>query len=162
MRADILRRRLEARVRSSPHRLTVHYPAIRPVVPAAPAPITAPVNPLTGPAPVQTVTPATPTPQKPAVTLTCLWLDSYGGTTNITHEYRVGRVGWLATADALARVLVADAALDVTQPWGETVFDGAEAVEFNGRRYRVLGVQPVSGSFTVPLTYYVWLAGTAR
>jgi hypothetical protein len=160
MRGDMVADRLTAWIRASGLTLTVHYPAPRAVVPTTgpvTTPVVAPVSPLTGPKPVQTVFPAAVTPAKPAVTLSCLWLDTTVlGPKDMT---RVTRLGWVEGATALARVLVADAALDAAVPTGHTVFTGAEVVEFHGMRYRVLAVEPVGASFRAPLTYHVWLTG---
>lgn len=160
-RGDVLNRQLAQRITDSPHTLVVVYPPARPVVTGT-APTTTPLNPLTGPAPTLTVFPTAPTPERPNFSIKCLWLDSFQNATSSTSRFTVNRVGWLAGADALARVLVADAALNAAAPWQDTVFTAAEHVEFQGRRYRVVAVQPLMNSFTAPLTYHVWLTGAAK
>jgi hypothetical protein len=77
-------------------------------------------------------------------------------------EALVENMGWVAGADAAARVKVSDAALNQSDPYGDTIFTDAEYVEFTGRRYRVLSVQPIAASFVTPYTYYVWLQGAVK
>jgi hypothetical protein len=118
------------------------------------------VSPLTGPAPTTTVFPTAPTPVKPSVTVDCLWLDSYVSVAGTPVDAIVtGRVGWVQGATALARVAVADAALDPDNYAGDTIFTAADHVEFQGRRYKVIAVEPVAASFRLPVSYHVWLAG---
>lgn len=159
-RGDRLNEALARRIRDSVYEITVRYPPPRPADTDV-APADAPVSPLTGPAPVQTVFPAAPVTTADPVTVRCLWLDSYvnaGSPTKIS----VNRVGWLASAQALARVLVSDTAVDPENPWGDTIFTGAEAVDFMTMRYRVLAIEPIGSSFAKPLTYHVWLTGAQK
>jgi len=161
MKGDILNQRLLDRIRESDLALVVHYPVARVAATTGPGDGT-PVNPLTG---TETLIPFPDpvTPAKPDVTLPCLWLDSYlaVGRTS-TSDWAVNRIGWVAGATAVARVAITDAALDSDMPFGDTVFTGAESVEFQGRHYRVVSVQPIGSSFRTPVTYLVWLTGAGK
>jgi hypothetical protein len=88
-------------------------------------------------------------------------------TSTVEHSLRTGvigavPVGWYADAEAVARVLVEDAALDATNPGAGTVFDGAADVTFMGQSYRVLAVRPIGSSFRLAVSYYVWLKGSTK
>lgn len=159
-RGDNLSLRLLARIDESDLELTVSYPPPRPAV-VATSPGAAPQSPLTGARPTQVVFPTPATPAKPPVTMRCLWYDATRSVnTAVSADRRVmSAVGWVAGADALAQVKVADAALDPADYLGKTAFSGAEAVTFGGHRYRVLGTQPVGAGHRRPTTYYVWLQG---
>lgn len=157
-RGDVLNARLLERIATSELSLTVQYPAARATASGS-SPGPAPVNPLTGTNPAPTVFPAAVTPAKPAVTLKCLWLDV---TTQIpaplNKEARViEAVGWIDGLQAVARVAVSDAAIDATDPLGDTVFTDCLKVVFQGHDYKVLTVKPLSASFRMPVTYYVGL-----
>lgn len=163
MRGDNIRRSVLARIRDSGLTLSVVYPPTRPAATGA-SPASAPLSPFTGPVPTTVVVTTDPTPAKPSVSLKCLWLDTYGSVVQAVNADRIRtlNVGWMEGATALARVAVDDAALDPTKPLGDTVFTGAERVEFSGSRFRVLNVQPVGASFYAPYTYYVWLIGAVK
>jgi hypothetical protein len=162
-RGDSLDRHLIARIEQSGLTLTVQYPSTRPVATGA-SPAPAPISPFTAPAPTTQIVQPAGTPAKSAVTLPCLWLDAYGSVAQSmsTDRIRPLNVGWVAGASALARVTVKAAALDSTKPLGDTVFTGADHVEFGGGRYRILSVQPVGSSFRPPVSYYVWLVGAIK
>ncbi len=135
-------KRILQRIAGSANSLTVHYPEARPVIPGS-TPQAGPVNPLTGPAPTTTVYPTDPVPILPAITIQCLWLDSFKSMGKSLHNITVEKVGWRQGTDAVARVTVAAAALDATDPFGDTIFTGAEFVEFSGQRYDVIQVEPI-------------------
>jgi hypothetical protein len=156
--------RILDRIATSAVTLTVHYPPARPAVSGSTATTTTPLSPLTGTRPEPTLVPATVTPERAAVTVSCLWLD-VAAQQNITFGHdltRMGLLGWVQGATAQARVAIADCALDADDPYSGTIFDGCEVVVANGRRYRVLGVEPIGPSFQAPYTYAVWLAGAAK
>lgn len=159
-RGDNLNRRLLQRIDESPLVMRVIYPPVRPITVGA-SPATSLQSPLSGPPP-STVYPVEPTRQQAAVELKCLWYDAVSGVASaLSKDQRaVNLVGWVAGAQALAQVKIADAALSEDDYLGKTVFTAAEAVEFTGHRYRVLAVQPVAAGHRVPTTYYVWLQGT--
>jgi hypothetical protein len=98
-------------------------------------------------------------PAKDPVTVSCLWTNQTTGGPQLTDPTRYGPVAWVAEATAMARVTVEDAALDADAPYGGTIFDGAERVEYRGGRFRVLQVDPVGPGFAAPSTYAVWLTG---
>lgn len=160
---DVINARLTARIDKSGLTLTVNYPPDRPIATGT-APGAEPTSPLTGPAPTQEIFPTAETPSQTSVTLKCLWLDLVGGVVAGLGKDRIAweSAGWMQDAEAVARVKVSDAALDVTDPYGDTVFTGATSVTFNLHEYRVLGVKPVGPSFCPPITYYVWLVGAAK
>lgn len=163
MRPALLQQQLLlARIAESEVQLSVHYAPARPPAAGSSPSATRPANPLTGTiAPPKAIQPALE-PAKPAVTMNCLWLDtaSVGELTRgATHQ---DEKGWLRGADALARVAISDAAVDPDQPNGATVFDDCEHVERDGRRFRVLKVEPVGPSFAAPCTYSVWLTGAVK
>jgi hypothetical protein len=97
----------------------------------------------------------------------CLWLD----TISLTSASRLGfgsdavnfpAAGWVQGATAMARVLVDDAAVDPDDPSAGTKFDACEEVEFQGKRYRILQIDPISASFSLAYTYAVWLHGAVK
>jgi hypothetical protein len=91
----------------------------------------------------------------------CLWLDALAAA--LTPDRRAQTaVALVAGATALARVRVSDAALDADAPYGDTVFTGCLHVESNGRRYRVLAVEPIAAGHYAPHTYAVWLVGAEK
>lgn len=161
--ADMVNRRVVERIRSSQYSLTVHYPPARPAATGT-APGQTLLSPLTGPVVTTDVVSSDPTPSQPPVTLACLWLDM---TTSVSsalggapmHRYAWG---WIEGSEAVARVTIEDAALDVNVPFGDTVFTGAAYVEFQGKRYTVLGVGVPHSGFGAPATYYVSLIGANK
>ena len=159
-RGDFLEGRLLARIKESSLSLSVHYPPARPAATGA-SPGAAPLSPLTGPRPTTSVYPGPETPSKPSKTLKCLW---YPSTDFLPHRLRFtpNGTGWAANADAFAQVMVSEAALDPDDPFGDTVFTACERVEYQGHRYRVLAVQPVSAGHRQPATMYVWLVGAQK
>lgn len=162
-RGDFLDAQLVDRIKKSTFELTVRYPPERAVAPA-PAPAGAPLSPLTGPKTTPTLLPPAPVPAHPPVTMKCLWLDVAStlttGDSPSIERLKQSAVGLVEGATALARVLVEDAAVDPAKPFGKTVFDACEVVEFHERRYRVVRVDRVSRSFANPVTYSLWLAGS--
>lgn len=145
------------RIATSKHSITIKYPAVRTPATGSAQP---PIAPLTGPAPAPTVLPGVaPTPVKPDKTMKCLWYDSPTEAALGVNSNRrgYGAVGWRQGAQALIRVAVQDAALDLTKPYGKTVFDECEAVEHHGLRYRVLGLTRSDAGFADAYSYYVWL-----
>lgn len=161
--ADNLNRRVASRIRGSKLTLTVQYPAARPAATGT-APGSLPVSPLTGPAPTTQVIPGPITPSKPAVGMSCLWTDMVSAVGTDLARDPINRfpAGWVEGASAVARVLVEDAALDVTNPHGQTVFTGCSHVEFAGKRFTVLSVKVPHASFDIPVSYYVWLVGASE
>lgn len=162
--AENLQRNLVRRIDASALTITVHYAPPRPSVTPLGGTASAPTNPMTGAPPTPTlVVTAAPDPEHPSVTMPCLWLDvaAARNATLTDDRLRVSLAGWVASATAQARVAVRDAALDEDNPWGGTVFDAAEYVTSQGRRYRVIGVEPIGASFSNPATYAVWLQGAA-
>lgn len=160
-RADRIHAALKRRIEGSPHQVTVVYPAVRPVLTGFP-PTTAPVGPLTGPKEQPAAVPGTtPTASKPPVTVRCLWYDAYGNFVISMQgdQVRSDRIGWRADANALARVLVEDAALDPAVAPGDTIFKGALYVEHLGRRYEVVAVDPIGSGDQPAYCYHVWLQG---
>lgn len=149
------------RIKDSVNTLTVHYPEARPVL-TGNTPVTGPSSPLTGPVPTTTVYPGTPVPTSPAVTVSCLWLDSYSAMGKAANNMIVQAIGWKQGTDAVARVSIEDTALDSTVPLGDTIFTGASHVEFSGQDYDVVQIEPVASSFTVPATYHVWMKGAIK
>lgn len=160
-----LQARVKERILASTETLTVHYPAARATVSGTAPVTTTPVSPLLAPeaTPVW-LAPTEAEPVKPSVTMSCLWLDSYQGLVSGLGDdrVRVSRMAWRTEAHAVARVLVEDAALDPLDPQGDTVFSGADYVEYRGHRYQVLAVDPIGASMAAPASYYVWLQGAAR
>lgn len=154
-------KRILQRIANSANSLTVHYPEARPVLPGS-SPVDGPVNPLTGTAPTTAVYPTDPIPILPAITVQCLWLDSFKSMGKTRNNITVENVGWRQGTDAVARVSIEDTALDATDPFGDTIFTGAEFVEFSGQRYDVVQVEPIAASFRAPVTYHVWLKGTVK
>lgn len=157
---------IRKRITSSGLILTVQYPPAKvPVTTIVPSP-SGPVNPLSGPRPVQKAVEVATLPSRPPVTIPCLWMSLRSSTSQTMAGMEAIRkldpIGWVEGSEALARVLVSDAARDASDPYGDTVFTDCEAVLFAGHRYRVLGVHPASASFRVPDTYVVWLSGAAK
>jgi hypothetical protein len=154
---------VEQRIRRSPLTLTIITPAVRPVAVGA-APGVAPLSPLTGPAPVPHVVTTEPVPYEPPLTVACLWLDMATGTAlgdgPGDERTRFSRIGWVPQATAVARVLVADVALDPAKPYGGTRFDRADHVEYQGGRFRVLQTTPIAAGNALPTSYYIWLVGS--
>lgn len=96
----------------------------------------------------------------------CLWLDMATGTELgdvPNHEKRTfEQLGWVEPATALARVLVSDAALTSSDPYAGTKFDKADHITHNNQQFYVLQVIPISASFNLPESYYVWLSSTKQ
>jgi hypothetical protein len=161
--ARVVKVNMEARIAGSGLTLTVVYPPARPAATGS-VPGTALVNPLTGPAPATVVVAPTPVPARVTATLKCLWLAVYGSVLSAVQIDKIEKVrpGLVPGATALATVAVKDAAVDVTQPHGDTVFTGASHVEFRGERYSILSVEPVGPAFADPYVYYVWVTGSTK
>ncbi len=161
--AENLQRKLLKRIDESALTMTVHYAPARPSVTPLGGTATAPLNPMTGTPPTRAlVQPVPAAPDRPPVTMSCLWLDvaAARNATLTGDRIQASLGGWVELATAQARVAVRDAALDTDNPWGRTVFDGADYVEAQGRRYKVIGVEPIGASFAHPATYAVWLLGS--
>ena len=154
-----------ARILASAHQLAIVYPAVRTVATGV-APGPAPTSPLIPQEPASTVLTPDPTGYLPSVTMPCLWFDMATGTELSdmpSHEKRTfEQLGWTEAASALARVLVSDAALNTSNPYAGTRFDKADHVEHNNQRFYVLQVIPISASFNLPESYYVWLSSTKQ
>ncbi len=163
MRGDSLKMQLAARIRSSKVTLGVSYPELRAAT-AIPVPTTAPVSPLTGPKTTSTLIPVDVTPAKPTVTgIPCLWLDSIVNSMRQSERINTElQVGWKQGADAMARVLIEDTALDAAAPYAGTVFDGADVIVAQGREWKLVAVEPIGHSFSEPFTYAVWLRGSTK
>jgi hypothetical protein len=146
---------LTRRIRTSPHTITVEFRDTPPVV----------ATPVVNPFPKQTLSALTPTPAPTpvatALTVACLWHD------RPTDDSNPGALqaapiagGWYEEATALARVLVADIALDVNNPGAGTTLDNAVRVLFNGKAYELLNLTPVAAGFRVATSYALWLRGS--
>ncbi len=161
--ATNLKRQITRRIANSGLSLTVNYPAVRAAATGT-APGAAPAGPLTGPIVTNVVVVTDPTPSQAPVTLDCLWLSSYTSVTSSVAKDAIDylKPAWVEGATALATVTIEDAALDATQPYGDTVFTGCSYVEHLGLRYTVLSVQPMGPSFAPPYVYYVWVTGAAK
>ena len=156
MRGDTVHSRLAARIASSPHQITVHYPPVR-VGATGVVPFTQPASPLTR-APVPSTVPTPDTVGGvPDLTVQCLWYDRDALRT--LPKFVQDGIGWTEDVEAAARVLATDVALDATNPWGGTKLDTAEYVQYNGYRYRIKTIKPISASFLVATTYAVLLTG---
>lgn len=160
-RGDIIRARLAARFAASNATITVVYPPARAAIAGtAPVPLR-PVSPLTGltAAPSAQYPPAAPTPSRPtAGPFKVIWTDNVRLTLN-AKQPSVGPDGWAQGAEALCRVLASDAYLDPSDTTAGTIFDGADAVIRNGRRYRVMKSETSNSNFADPFSFYIWLEG---
>jgi hypothetical protein len=160
MRGDLIVQRVERMIANSPLTLTVHYP------PNAPAPSSTtvagrPASPLTGTLKAETVLTPAAAPSQPPVTMQCLWYDLLYVAASRGKAIETV-LALVPGAQVLARVRVADAALDPDTPAGKNVFEASDHVEHLGARYRVLDVRPVAAGILPPHTYYVWLTGAPR
>jgi hypothetical protein len=159
---DRVRTALLKRIDDSFLSITIHFPPPRATLTPLGGTATAPASPMTGAPVTPTLVPAAPAaPERDPVTMKCLWLDvaAARNATLTDDRLRATLGGWVETANAQARVAVRDAALDPDNPWAGTVFESAAYVEFQGRRYRVIGVDTIGTSFDRPATYAVWLEG---
>lgn len=93
-----------------------------------------------------------------------LWADGVnpGDLESRTEAVFRREVGWYAEATAVARVLVSEVAIDVTNPWGATLLDKAHHVEFAGKVYEMVQYTPIAAGFRVPVSYAVWLKGAQQ
>lgn len=159
-RGALLDERMAARIAESPYSLIVHFPVVRQVATGS-SPGTAPISPLTRPGPTAAFELTPGTPSAAPVTMKCLWYSAYGGSasSSIRNEWDRGFSAWVAGADALARVRTVDAGVAEGESYGTSVFSRCEAVEFEDKRYRVIGVYPVTAGWKRPATLHVWLAG---
>lgn len=149
--ASIQAAQITKRINESANSLTVVFPAAR--VPATgTSPGSTLPNPLLGPA-TSTPTLVQPdrTPMHAPVTMKCLW--QFGQANDRFMGSKFDAQGWHAEADALARVTVADAE---TAP-GKTHFDACDHVEFNGRHFVVIQVNPMGPGFAAAHSYSIWL-----
>jgi hypothetical protein len=160
-RGDQLRARMQARIANSVHRLTVRYGPERPTALGS-TPTAAPPSPLTGLAAPLIINPPALTPDRPSVTMPCLWLDAYIGLSRGGDAALQRRTGWVQNATALARVLLTDGLVDPTDLNGPTVFDAAEFIEFNGRKFRLIATELIGSSFAPADSLHVWLEGSHR
>lgn len=150
-RGGFIKTGLVQRIQSSPLTLVVVYP------PAVTAQTTV-VDPFKQPELAALTTAPTRTATNRQIR--CLWHDRPTDADNpVPNRATPLAVGWYEEATALARVLVADAALDPESPRAGSHFDHAEYVEFQGMRYDVLNVTPVAAGFSHPATFAVWLRG---
>lgn len=160
--SDMIDVAITRRITDSPLSITLVFPPVIPVVSGS-VPGTAPLHPLTGPTTSREVIEDVPTPGETSVIMPCLWLDvATGGelTDRTTEEARrFQQLGWIASASAVARVLVSDAADDPTDPYGDTKFKRCSYVTYRNQPYRVLQVVPFSSGSKLPITYHVWLVG---
>lgn len=154
--------RMVARIRSSVHQLTIHYPAAV-TKPSGTSPsASGPLSPLTGVKPVETLAPAVTTPIKPPVTLGCLWYDATALGDLKRNSTTAEALGWVVGAEVMAVVTVADGAVNPNLPAKDTLFDNCDYVVHDEQRHEVLRVTPVGASFAKPYCYYVWLKGAKR
>jgi hypothetical protein len=161
-KGDFLKAGLRQRILNSEITLEVHYPDVRPAVNTG-VPTTAPTSPLTGPRTTEALLPVATTVGAESVTIPCLWLDASSVMLQPQEAINaVSPVGWREGAQVMARVLVEQAALSPDKPHGGTVFDAADVIISNTKRYRLMGVELIGTSFTEPTTYAVWLKGSAR
>lgn len=151
--------RIRARIAASPHRLSVVFPAVRPVATGT-SPGPAPVRPFTGTQPTPTVAGPPTTALRPPVELPCLWLDAdtLGALRNPGAGESHGL--WASGASALARINPEDLPPDSEGP--EAFFAAAEYVEFKGKRYDARKVTPAGPSDEDPYTWYLWLWSFAK
>jgi len=158
-RGQALGERIIARIRESPFSLTVHFPAQRQVATGS-SPTSAPVSPLTRPYTAQAITPPE-TPSRAPLDMPCLWYSGYDGSSTAVRRGELTRGGftWRQDADAMARVLSTDAELDPLQPYGESVFSRCTHVEFQGKQYKVVGVNPVTSGWKQATSLHVWFTG---
>jgi hypothetical protein len=101
-------------------------------------------------------------PERPPMTLTCLWLDAPLSERPTGDMVRDRQVGWVDGAIALARVLWEDALVDLDEPHRGTWLDLAERVEHAGLSFRVLKVEKMGPSFRAPHSVSIWLAGSNK
>jgi hypothetical protein len=152
------------RIRTSGRTLTVHYPGVRPTATGT-SPGTAPLSPLTGPAPTLKAIPTTTeTPSQASVTVDCLFLTAYAGVPQSMRAFGIEQTGagWFAGAQACARVVMTDVLLSASAPYGDTIFTAASHVEYADQRYKILATVPFGSSFSSPATAYVWLGGATK
>jgi hypothetical protein len=164
-RGDRMNAALTKRIQTSQRTLTIHYPPVKTAATGI-APGAAPLKPLTGDPPPQLfIDTSTETPVKPSKTMPCLWSDSFHtiktrtSTALAKSNREFGSIGWVEGAEALARVLLTDAAVDPNDLNGPTVFSEILYLESAGRRYKVLGEDRISKGFTDAISCYVWLMG---
>lgn len=147
---------LLARIASSSHTLTIHFPAVRVAVSGS-GPSSLPVSPLTGePIDLEVVQPDD-TPVQAPKTISCLWLDVKTVTDAQRKIMAVSGYGWNMESDALVQV----AASDVVDG-DATILDTAAYVEHGSSRYQVLKVVPVGSSYAPTGVYAVWVKGMLR
>lgn len=154
---SLLQARIIARIKGSPHRLTLHFP------PAPAAVVATPANPF-GPTGTATAIPAATTPSFPDKVVHCLWADGVNAGDLASRAEQIMRreVGWYAEATVVARVLVSEVAIDATKPYGATWLDRVQRVSFGGKTYEIVQYTPVSAGFLVPVSYAVWLKGAQQ
>lgn len=159
-RGRYLDERLELRILSSPFSLTVHFPVTRQIATGT-SPGSMPVSPLTRPEPTPVAFPTPGTPSRSPVTMKCLWYPAYEGSVGSARRNQWDRTfsTWAAEADALARVRTEDAGVTSGSSYGMSVFAQCSYVEFQTKRYKVVGVHPVTAGWKEPTTLHVWLKG---
>lgn len=160
-RGDLSSAAIALRITSSPLALTLVFPDKR-NAPVLAGPTTRPTSPLTGPVPTQTLTPPASDPERDALTVPCLWLDSPLAETVASDQRSYPLQGWMAEATALARVVAGDVWVDPTDLSKGTYFEQCAHVAFRGGTYRVLKVDPMGPSFRAPHSYSVWLVGALK
>lgn len=161
-RGDILKASLRKRINEGKQELTVHYPPAR-TAPTGTAPglSTGLVSPLTGVVSQPTLVQQEITPAKDPVTMKCIWTDRTSLMVSMDNR-AVQQLGWIESARAMARVLVEDAAIDPDEPSKGTIFVDASYVEHEGRRFRVLQIDPIGIGTLAAYSYAVWLIGAEK
>src|SRR5690348_5087406 len=150
--AAVVHNAIVDRIRSSGLTIQVVYPTLRSVAVGG-AGVAAPISPLTGTLAASGVVDATPTTQKPPVTVPCLWSDAYHHAFSDLgeNEKKTNRLGWVEGAHALVSVAVADVAVDPMLPLGDTVFTGCDHIVYQNIPYKVLTARPLGAGFALPV-----------
>jgi hypothetical protein len=155
-KGDAVAAAIAARVRASDETIVLAFPSARAALPTGPAAL--PASPMTGAAPAITLAGTAPAPEWPPRTVQCLWLDAPLSETP-DPWVRDARVGWVDGAQALARVLWADVAIDADDPAEGTWVDRAQDVQHRGTAWRVIRIERMGPSFRAPHSVSVWLKG---
>lgn len=93
----------------------------------------------------------------------CLWYDALAiisgprGVEPIVQQL----AGQFKEADSFAELWLGDVLVDTSDPFGNTWFDKAQAVVFNGKRFDYLGSAKLGLSTTAPYIIMVALKGAA-
>lgn len=157
-----LHTRLANRIRASSHTVTLVFPVAVAPVAVSGTPGAMPASPLTGIRPVNTLVPQVVTRVQDDLTMPCLWYHAPDATIatalrhDVAHQDVLGRH---TDVQAVAEVLLADAAVDAADPYGPTYFDSVEHVEHGGQTYRVVEARPAGAGFAAPVALFVYLIG---